>query len=99
MNATAASPDRNDTAKPIATTSSSAVRPDSLRASSRVFAPAPRMIGVARRNEKRVASPRSRPRNRPAEIVMRARDAGEEREGLRHPDDDRVDEGEPLEPP
>src|SRR5438045_689834 len=41
MNATAARPERNETAKPIATMSSSAVRPESLRASSSALRPAP----------------------------------------------------------
>src|SRR6266851_1091123 len=74
MNATAARPERNDTANPIATMSISAVSPESLRASRSVFAPAPRMIGVASRKAKRVESPRSSPRNSPAEIVMPERE-------------------------
>src|SRR5437870_9547909 len=51
MKATAASPARNDTVNPIASTPGVASSSAAFRASSSVFAPAPRITGVARSEE------------------------------------------------
>ena len=58
MKATAASPDKSERTKPTASRSGWAKSSAAFRASRSVFAPAPRITGVARRNARRVASSR-----------------------------------------
>src|SRR6266545_2735147 len=98
MNATAARPETNDTPNPIATMSRWVVSSAALRASSRVFNAAPTMIGVDSRNAKRVAALEAAEEAR-GDRDAGSGDAGEQRDGLRRPDDDPVDERHAIEPP